>query len=50
MSVKVRLTGRRKKELKKRERKREADLRKKRNGNSEGESVVVVSNFGSLDI
>ncbi|CAL8110515.1 unnamed protein product [Orchesella dallaii] len=46
----VRVTARKKKELKKRERKREADLRKKRNANSEGENVVVVSNFGSLDI
>lgn len=50
LHLQVRLTNRRKKELKKRERKREADLRKKRNGNSEAENVVVVSNFGSLDI
>ncbi|ODN02410.1 OTU domain-containing protein 3 [Orchesella cincta] len=46
----VRVNARKKKELKKREKKREAELRKKRNANSEGENVVVVSNFGSLDI
>jgi len=50
----VRLNGRKKKELKKRERKREAEIRKKRTASNDGEqskdNVVVVSNFGSLDI
>jgi hypothetical protein len=50
----VRVNGRKKKELKKRERKREAEIRKKRTTSNDGEqskdNVVVVSNFGSLDI
>jgi len=60
ITLQPRLSGRQKKELKKRERKREADLRRKRNtGNNAGspeadreapENTVVISNLGSLDI
>jgi len=50
----VRINGRKKKELKKKERKREAEIRKKKTPSTDGEqskeNVVVVSNFGSLDI